>query len=161
MARRIVVAAGAVLFAACGAQPPPQETPQMPERPAGAELVGTAFGAPLRGLGAGELALFEEGRTAFMAEEDVADGLGPVFNEASCVACHLSGGGAVGGSTGRLETRFGRVNADGRFNPTGAQGGSLPQDHGIGLPPSGAYTSLPENIPADAPVRAKPRTAPL
>ena len=161
MARRIVVAATVVCLAACGAQPPPQDVPQMTHRAAGTELVGTAFGAPLPGLGAGDLALFEQGRTAFMAVDDVADGLGPVFNEASCVACHSSPGGAVGGSTGRLETRFGAVNADGSFNPMAAQGGSLLQDHGIGLTPSGAYTSLAETVPAYATVVAKRRTTPL
>ena len=133
MARRMVVAAGVVLFAACAAQPPPQEAPQMADRAAGTELIGSAFGAPLPGLGAEELALFEEGRTAFMQEEDVADGLGPVFNEASCVACHLGPGSAVGGSNGRLETRFGKANADGTFDSLAAKGGSLLQDHAIGM----------------------------
>lgn len=161
MARQIVVAASAVLFAACAAQPPPQEMLQMPGRSGGTQLVGTAFGAPLQGLGAGELALFEAGRTAFMAEEDVADGLGPVFNEAACVTCHLGRGGAVGGSTGRLETRFGRLSADGSFDPMAAQGGSLLQDHAIGLTPSGAYTYVAERVPADATVVAKRRTTPL
>jgi CxxC motif-containing protein (DUF1111 family) len=161
MGRRIVVAAGAALFAACGAQPPAQETLHMSERAASPELVGTASGAPLRGLSPGELALFEQGRAVFTQEEDAADGLGPVFNEASCVACHRGADGAIGGSNGRLETRFGRVNADGSFDPMAAQGGSLLQDHGIGLTPDGAYTYPAESVPAGATVVAKRRTTNL
>ena len=168
MARRMVVAAGVVLFAACAAQPPPQEAPQMADRAAGTELIGSAFGAPLPGLGAEELALFEEGRTAFMQEEDVADGLGPVFNEASCVACHLGPGSAVGGSNGRLETRFGKANADGTFDPLAAKGGSLLQDHAIGMQightppdPNSSFDFLAEAIPAEANVIGRRRTTPL
>jgi len=43
-------------------------------------------------------ATFDGALGTFSEVEEVADGLGPVFNNTSCVGCHLSGG-AVGGSS--------------------------------------------------------------
>lgn len=43
-------------------------------------------------------AAFDAALDAFSEVEDIEDGLGPVFNNTSCVGCHLSGG-AVGGSS--------------------------------------------------------------
>ena len=89
------------------------------------------FGDPLPGLSAGDAQRFEVGKTEFTAVEEVLEGLGPVFNEASCVACHLGPGAAVGGTSQRLETRFGRTGSDGTFDPLAGLGGSLLQDHAI------------------------------
>jgi len=167
MARRIVVAAGVVLLAGCSAQPPPQEAPQvqMPDRAAAADLgvAGTGFGDPLPGLGAVELGRFDVGKTEFTAPEEPDEGLGPVFNEASCVACHLGPGTAVGGTNQRLETRFGRTRADGTFDPMAEFGGSLIQDQGIGFVsvPAGTFTFAGETVPPEATVRASRRTQPL
>src|SRR5205085_2178063 len=88
----------------------------------------------------------------------VADGIGPVFNEASCVACHLGPGAAVGGSNGRLETRFGRVSEAG-FDPLTRLGGSLLQDRGIGR--AGDYQFFAEVVPPEANVVAQRRTTAL
>src|SRR5690349_15561233 len=168
MSRRTVVAAACALLAACSAQPPADEAQQLTDVSRGTELVGTAFGAPLPGLGAHELDLFDQGKHAFMEAEDAAEGLGPVFNEASCVACHVGGGGAVGGSNGRLETRFGRLDADGSFDPLSAKGGSLLQDHAIGVQightppdPNSSFDFVPETVPPEANVVAGRRTTPL
>src|ERR1700682_868067 len=151
--RSFVLAIGAVLLSSCaqGTLPDPDVL--------GEQQVGvrTAFGDPLPGLTADELALFEAGKAVFQETETVENGLGPVFNEASCVACHL--GPAVGGSTGRFETRFGRRNDSGAFDPLAAEGGSLLQDHAIGAVPG--FTFLPEMVPAAANVVAKRRTTPL
>src|SRR6267143_1001461 len=164
MARRTVVAAGAILFAACSAQSPPQEAPRMPDRAAASELVaaGTGFGDPLPGLGTAELAGFEVGKVEFVTADEADEGLGPVFNEASCVACHLGPDTAVGGTNQRLETRFGRTRA-GTFDPMADFGGSLIQDQGIGAVsvPAGTYTFAGETVPIDATVRASRRTQPL
>src|SRR4051812_12297617 len=115
------------------------------------------FGDPLPGLSADELALFEDGKVHFQEAEEIDEGIGPVFNEASCVACHQ--GPAVGGSNGRLETRFGRRNRDGSFDPLANEGGSLLQDHGIGA--VDGFFFGPEKVPANANVVAQRRTTPL
>src|SRR5207245_3231464 len=73
------------------------------------------FGDPLPGLSDQELALFEAGIDEFQEVETVEDGLGPVFNEASCASCHSDP--VVGGGSTRLETRFGRLKPDSRFDP--------------------------------------------
>jgi CxxC motif-containing protein (DUF1111 family) len=119
----------------------------------------TTLGGPLAGLDAALLARFEAGRDDFAEEEGVDDGIGPVFNETSCVTCHNA---PVGGTTGRAETRFGRI-ANGRFDPLDARGGSLMQDHAIGEVPAGAgtFTYVPEVIPPEANVHATRITTPL
>ncbi len=112
------------------------------------------FGDPLPGLSAEDAQRFEDGKTEFSAVEEVDEGLGPVFNEASCVACHLGPGTAVGGTSQRLETRFGRTGLDGVFDPLARQGGSLLQDHAIA-------DFVPEVVPPEATVIASRRTTPL
>jgi CxxC motif-containing protein (DUF1111 family) len=172
MHRRMLGVLGAVLLCRCGNQTTPsgtQAAPAEPEAEAQADSVdttnrvkkkpasATAFGDPLPGLTADELALFEEGKTQFQVAEEFAEGVGPVFNEASCVACHLDP--AIGGSNGRLETRFGRRNADGSFDALVSEGGSLLQDHGIGE--VAGFFFGPEVVPADANVVAQRRATPL
>ncbi len=120
------------------------------------------LGDPLPGLTTDQMAKFNDGKDAFQEVEGPENGLGPVFNEASCATCHTtmtSEGPVTGGSTGRLETRFGRV-TNGVFDPLASEGGSLQQDHGIGLVADG-YTYAAEAIPADANVIARRRTTPL
>ena len=46
------------------------------------------FGDPLPGLTTEERERFDAGLEAFEEVEDVADGLGPVFNGDSCTTCH-------------------------------------------------------------------------
>jgi CxxC motif-containing protein (DUF1111 family) len=116
------------------------------------------FGDPLPGLSADDTARFEAGKVEFSTEEEVDEGLGPVFNEASCVACHRGPGDAVGGSNQRLETRFGRVRADGSFDPLAEQGGSLLQDRGIGT--FNGVEFVAEVVPEGA-IVARRRTTPL
>ncbi len=116
------------------------------------------FGDPLPGLSPDDDARFEAGKVEFSAAETVEEGLGPVFNGASCVACHLGPGDAVGGTNQHLETRFGRYQADGTFDPLTELGGSLLQDQGIG-----AFNGVDfagEVVPPDA-VAARRRTTPL
>jgi len=128
----------------------------------GAVLLSAAavadFGDPLPGLAPDDAARFEAGKEEFSAAESVEEGLGPVFNEASCVACHRGPGDAVGGTNQRLETRFGRYRTDGTFDPLTELGGSLLQDHGIGA--FNGVEFLGEVVPADA-VTARRRTTPL
>jgi CxxC motif-containing protein (DUF1111 family) len=54
---------------------------------------------------------------AFMEEDDIADGLGPVYNARGCVDCHATP--VVGGTSIVTELRVGHRDATGRFvNPT-------------------------------------------
>jgi CxxC motif-containing protein (DUF1111 family) len=122
------------------------------------------FGDPLPGLTAAEQALFFAGKTSFEEEEDVGDGLGPVFNENACVACHttvVGGSNVTGAGSTRLETRFGRQTGPGEFDfdPLAGSGGSLLQDHAIGM--VGGFNYVPETVPSQANVVAKRRTTPL
>lgn len=119
-------------------------------------------GDPLPGVTDAERAAWLAGRDAFETAEGPEEGLGPVFNEDSCVACHFAG--ATGGGSDRTETRFGRI-IDGRFDPMASSGGSLIQDHGIGGPYYDAggnpVTYVAEVIPPGATVVAGRRTTPL
>src|SRR5688500_14447170 len=67
-----------------------------------------APGEPFAGLTAAQRDAFTQGRGEFVEAEDVNDGLGPVFNERSCVACHTAP--AAGGASPRTVTRFARRN---------------------------------------------------
>jgi len=118
------------------------------------------IGDPLPGLTADQLTSFHDGQAEFQSIETPAEGLGPVFNEASCATCHTTmktGTPAVGGSNDRLETRFGEI-VNGVFDPMISHGGSLLQDHGIGM--ADGYDFVAETVPAGA-FTAGRRTTPL
>lgn len=121
---------------------------------------GPRFGGPLAGLSPGERQLFAAGRIEFEEEEERAEGLGPVFNDRSCVGCHFVAG--VGGGSNRTVTRFARV-AGGAFDPLVALGGSLIQQRGIGRvqTSAGDHQFVGERVPAAANVVARRRTPPL
>lgn len=114
------------------------------------------FGAPVRGLPADLLARFEAGEEEFSEAETSEEGLGPVFNDVSCVACHAQGG--TGGAGTGVETRFGRLNADGSFDPLAQFGGSLIQAQGI---TNGDCSQAPEYVPAEANIVAGRQTTAL
>ncbi|HLQ46680.1 MAG TPA: di-heme oxidoredictase family protein, partial [Planctomycetaceae bacterium] len=67
-------------------------------------------------------------------------------------------GTAIGGSNDRLETRFGKI-TDGVFDPMVSKGGSLLQDHSIGVVVG--YEYKPETVPAGATIVAHRRTTSL
>lgn len=78
------------------------------------------LGAPLPGLTAEEVNLFEEGKKDFLDVEGPADGLGPAFNGRSCAECHSVP--TIGGIGNQSVTRAGRT-VQGRFIEP--EGGSL------------------------------------
>ena len=86
------------------------------------------FGDPLPNLTPAQLADFRDGLEDFLAEDTAESGLGPVFNNVSCVACHSAP--VPGGASTILETRFGRL-ANGHFDPLEEAGGSLLQQSAI------------------------------
>lgn len=120
-------------------RPPQTPTPVVPVAVTPAAPVATqppavavppvnGLGQALPGLTEEQLIAFVDGRESFRATETVADGIGPIFNDVSCVACHNAGG--VGGGSRRTVTRFGR-SVDGVFDPLDGLGGSLLQARAI------------------------------
>ena len=108
----------------------------------------------MSGLTAAQLAAFNAGNIDFQRLETPASGLGPFFNEASCVACHRQP--FPGGTTGdrnRAVTRFGHA-ANGTFDAMAELGGSLLQNRSID-------PRLLEVIPATANVVATRITTPV
>jgi CxxC motif-containing protein (DUF1111 family) len=119
-------------------------------RPSMARSTGRAqYGTALDGITLDQLKLFREGRAAFEEAEDAQDGLGPIFNDVSCVACHSSP--AVGGASALVETRAALV--EGR-RYADLPGGSLFQTNAIS-------PDCAETIPANANVRARRQAQPL
>ncbi len=79
---------------------------------------------------------FAAAKANFENTETQSDGLGPIFNQRSCSACHSNG--ATGGPGQNAEARYGTLNSDGTFNSLANTGGSLRQLFGIG-----GYTPSP------------------
>ena len=72
---------------------------------------------------------FAAAKANFGLTETQQDGLGPIFNERSCSACHSNG--SIGGAGQNVERRYGTL-TNGVFNGLGNTGGSLRQLFGIG-----------------------------
>jgi len=117
---------------------------------------GPRFGDPLRGLSPSELARFEAGKEGFAGDESVADGIGPVFNDISCVACH--DGSATGGGNPILSVRFGRI-TNGQFDDMKELGGPTIQRQGIG--PFNGVDFVGEVVPPEATIVSRRRATPL
>jgi CxxC motif-containing protein (DUF1111 family) len=113
---KILMAATAIGAVGCG------EAPQ--------EDVGSSESAVLGDALPGTNATtFSDARTNFAAAENATDGLGPIFNERSCGACHANG--TVGGAGQNIERRYGRL-TNGVFDDMASTGGSLRQLSGLG-----------------------------
>jgi CxxC motif-containing protein (DUF1111 family) len=89
------------------------------------ESQGAALGDALGGAPSG----FAAAAANFNQTETQQDGLGPIFNERSCGACHANS--ANGGAGQNIERRYGTL-TNGTFNSLAATGGSLRQLFGIG-----------------------------
>ena len=114
-------------------------------------------GRPLDGLTPTLALAFDVGTRTFLNRYDIADGLGPVFNDESCVDCHRTP--VVGGGSNRTVTRFGRMEG-GIFDPLSELGGSLIQTRGIGTitTSDGAQNFGGERVPSEANVVARRRS---
>jgi CxxC motif-containing protein (DUF1111 family) len=106
---------------------------------------------PLPGLSAEQLRQFNVGRDEFVKEETQATGLGPIFNDVSCVACH--GVGGAGGWSPKTVVRFGRV-TNGVYDPLVELGGPLLQRRSI-------HPEALERVPREANVMSLRVTTPL
>jgi len=124
---------------------PGPNPPQQPIPAAG------QLGGPLLNLTPAQLADFLAGREEFANVETPASGLGPIFNNVSCAACHFVP--ATGGASEIFVTRFGRV-VNGQFDPLTEKGGSLLQQFAIN-------PAAREIIPREANVIARRQTTPL
>jgi CxxC motif-containing protein (DUF1111 family) len=131
-------------------QNPPVRNPAKP-RPFPAPSGPTKFGDPLIGLTDAQRADFAAGLDEFQSVETVASGLGPIYNNVSCVSCHAAN--AVGGSGPITVTRFGRT-TNGVFDPLTELGGSLLQQFAID-------PAVQEVIPPQANVVVHRQTTPL
>jgi CxxC motif-containing protein (DUF1111 family) len=127
-------------------------------RPAPPPPATPAAGDALAGLTAAQRSAFADGLADFKSVEEVADGLGPVFNERSCAACHTTP--AVGGGSTRTVTRFSR-RVNGVYDPLTSLGGSLMQDHALGLADGVSHVFQQETVPAIATIVVHRRTTPL
>jgi len=122
------------------------------------DAVTPAAGDALAGLTTAQRSDFFDGLGDFRSIETVSDGLGPVFNERSCAACHSVP--ATGGGSRRTVTRFSR-RTNGVYDPLTALGGSLMQDHAIGPGDGSPHRFKPESVPAIATIIVHRRTPPL
>jgi CxxC motif-containing protein (DUF1111 family) len=116
-------------------------------------------GDAIGGLTTSQSAAFAAGLEEFSGVEDVADGLGPVFNGRSCGECHEAptvGGGSPRHNVTRIGTRV-----NGVFDPLANLGGSLMQDQAIGPRDGVAHQFRPERPPTAATIVVRRRTTPL
>ena len=91
------------------------------------------FGDPFAGLSPALQVRFVAGQANFSSPDTPQTGLGPVFNNTACAACHDAS--AVGGGSIITETRYGTV-TNGVFDPLAQYGGSLIHSQGIGTFPT-------------------------
>ncbi len=83
-----------------------------------------AFATPLNNDGSGAIgngftdaATFTADTVKFMTEEDIPQGIGPIYNARACVDCHATPN--VGGTSQMAELRIGHKDGNGNFvNPT-------------------------------------------
>jgi CxxC motif-containing protein (DUF1111 family) len=114
-------------------------------------------GAAFPNLSPAELARWNVGKNLFLQPVSVPNGLGPVFNEASCAQCH-GGAQAPGASGPELVTHFGRYFGN-TFDPMTAFGGPVIQAKGIGK--FNGVNFVGEVVPPQATVVARRRTQAL
>lgn len=133
---------------------PPPPTNPTPAQPPITNPPASGLGAALPGLTADQLAAFNAGNVDFQKVETPASGLGPFFNDVSCVACHRAPApGGITGDPNRLVTRFGRM-INGQFDAMPELGGSLLQNRSID-------PRFLETVPASATITARRLTTPV
>lgn len=108
----LALALAAAASASCAPEAP---APAHPDQVRGAEP-----GDPLPGLTAEELARFEAGKAAFSRVFLAEEGLGPVYNENTCNACHSTPG--IGGMGVEFDIHVAVQHEDGRCETPGAAG---------------------------------------
>jgi CxxC motif-containing protein (DUF1111 family) len=130
---------------------PPPGSMQPPQTFVPVPATKVQLGDPLPGLTPDQLALFVAGMEEFENVETPEGGLGPIFNNVSCVSCHSAP--ATGGSSGIFVTRFGQ-RLDDYYNPLETKGGSLLQKFAIA-------PAVQEVVPEEANVIIRRQSTPL
>ena len=157
--RRLLIWSSSIVIAACGGgSGAGGDLTDVTGAKGTREVVGAAFGQPLPQATADEKAEFQAGLSEFIHNRDPATGLGPVMTSISCSSCHDSPP-AIGGTNQRIETRFGKRNADGSYDDLISLGGPLLQDEGIGN--VNGVNWVAEKLPPQANVVSGRRTTPV
>jgi CxxC motif-containing protein (DUF1111 family) len=120
----------------------PGRAPMLPAEP------GPQAGEPLAHLSPAMLAAFNEGRRRFAAVETAGTGLGPVFNDRSCLACHSTPApGGTGAEATTFVPRFGLVGLQ-ESDRFGLQTPSMPFNSLLNLGgPTLQRRSVAEDVP--------------
>jgi len=114
----VVVLFGATLFLPIKSMVEGQSIVAAPEAPTGFDNLTNGFVSQVE---------FNKAKAAFEEREEIADGIGPVYNAQACVECHQN---PVTGAISQItELRAGHVAANGAF--VEAPGGSLINDRAI------------------------------
>jgi CxxC motif-containing protein (DUF1111 family) len=127
-----------LLLAGCAGDVPPAPTPT-------AVVHGQAIGEPLPDLTPEEAARFARGGALFRRIFTPEDGLGPLFNENSCNACHTDP--ADGGTGDQFMIRATATRSDGSCDLLGGEGANVRQR---ATPLLQAHGIFFEEIPAAA-----------
>lgn len=124
-----------------------------------------AIGSALPGLSPDLAQLFLNGQAVFTKNFTAAEGLGPTYNEVSCVTCHgagaIGGGDPIGpGATTFNVTHFAR-DTQGWFDPLRDLGGLVIQKKSIRNTSTPNCTMLGEVVPAAANIVSTRNTPPV
>ncbi len=129
----VVVLFGATLFLPIKSMVEGQSIVAAPEAPTGFDNLTNGFVSQVE---------FNKAKAAFEEREEIAGGIGPVYNAQACVECHQN---PVTGAISQItELRAGHVAANGAF--VEAPGGSLINDRAIDA-------SIQERVPGGEEVR--------
>ena len=153
--------------------PPAVTTPKVPSSPA-------QFGDPLPGLSTTEGTNFAVGQAQFQVFDGPADGLGPIFNAQSCVACHtqpitstnpsvtpnganpaIVSGITTGGASAITEIRAGALDANANFVPGRMDFNPLTNEDGTLFHLASLTPASQETVPANATIVAHRKANPL
>lgn len=129
----------------------------LPGEPDGALVEIPAFSGALA-TGQSAPQTVASGEAAFRRAFTPAMGLGPLYNERSCIACHLTpSAGGMGMNGLSVVTRIARL--DGTFDALDGRGGPIARAHSVSE--LGVRCSLAAGIPAVANITSLRNTLPL
>jgi CxxC motif-containing protein (DUF1111 family) len=114
-----------------------------------------ALGEPLANLTSLEETMFNAGVVPVAETWTFSRGLGPVFTQDACQACHASP--VISGNSTQKVTLFGTLNSDGTFNPLTNEGGMFLQPNSVSQFNSRCVLAG-ETVPSNATIVAQHQT---